>query len=259
MMAVIEAGQVRMTIDETHGARISSFMIGDLELTVTEADETIHWGVYPMAPWVGRLRDGRFSHKGQRVQMPLNMPPHSIHGTTYDRPWSQVNSTTFETDLGPDWPYPGKAVQRFGLNENGLDLTMEVHSDGPSFPAACGWHPWFLRQLARGGAAELSFDAKAMFRRNEDYLVDGVLVPPSDGPWDDCFLDLNGPVEILWSDALRLSFSSDTRHWVIYTMPEQAFCVEPQTGPPDALNIEPRLVTPGNPLIAHAKMRWELL
>ena len=38
----------------------------------------IRWGAYPMAPWAGRIRDGRFTFRGRDVRLPLNLPPHAI-------------------------------------------------------------------------------------------------------------------------------------------------------------------------------------
>jgi galactose mutarotase-like enzyme len=55
---------------------------------------------------------------------------------------------------------------------------------------------------------------------------------------------------------LSLAISSDTRYGVVYTEPLDALCVEPQTGPPDALNLEPFLVTPGRPLAASMTWTW---
>jgi hypothetical protein len=45
---------------------------------------------------------------------------------------------------------------------------------------------------------------------------------------------------------------------VVFTEPEHAMCVEPQSGPPDALTIEPRIVTPEEPLVVHTTWRWEV-
>ena len=46
-----------------------------------------------------------------------------------------------------------------------LSLRLEVHSSEGSWPASCGWHPWFRRRLERGRAVELDLDAEFMERR----------------------------------------------------------------------------------------------
>ena len=41
-----------------------------------------------------------------------------------------------------------------------------------------------------------------------------------------------------------------------HDQPEHTVCVEPQTGPPDALNLEPVVVTPDRPLTAAMTWSW---
>lgn len=45
-----------------------------------------------MAPWAGRIRDGRFNYQGQSIYFPSSDPkqPHSMHGFTRDNPWQVV-------------------------------------------------------------------------------------------------------------------------------------------------------------------------
>lgn len=259
-MTILKSGNASLNIDLKHGARISTLHIGDLQLLVPQESNPFHWGCFPLAPWTGRLRKGRFQFDGASYQMPLNMGPDAIHGTTYNRVWRQLgDDPIFETQLVPHWPFPGRVVQKFELADNSLTLTLEVHCEKQPFPAACGWHPWFQRRLSRGGEAQLDFKPGMMYHRDEDHITDGPLENPRPGPWDDCFKDTAQPITLTWPKALKLSMTSDTNHWVVYNMPEHALCVEPMTGPPDALNIEPVLVTPDRPLIARTRWRWVLL
>jgi aldose 1-epimerase len=46
---------------------------------------------------------------------------------------------------------------------------------------------------------------------------------------------------------------------VVYTEPDHAVCVEPQSGPPDEVNIAPRLVTSEDPLRLTTSWRWRTL
>ena len=57
-----------------------------------------------------------------------------------------------------------------------------------------------------------------------------------------------------WPGRLRPTISSSAPWWVVYTVPDHAICVQPQSGPPDALNHDPAVVRPRAPL-THA-MRW---
>src|SRR5262245_23842174 len=40
----------------------------------------IAWGSYPMVPWAGRIRRGRFRFDDREYQLPPNLGAHAIHG-----------------------------------------------------------------------------------------------------------------------------------------------------------------------------------
>jgi aldose 1-epimerase len=257
-------------IDLAAGGRIASFVVDGRELLVTEGLGPIAWGSFPMAPFAGRVREGRFAFRGQRYEVPIEMPPHAIHGTVLDRPWERIDDATISTDLGPNWPFRGHAVQHFELDEGRLTMRLELHADEP-MPASIGWHPWFRRRppavegavVVAGrepGPVELELDATAMYRRDDSGIATSETIsPPPPGPWDDCFTGLRRPPRLTWPGFLELTIESDCPTWVVYTVPDQAICVEPQTAPPDALNTGPALVEPGRPLIAEMTWTWRSL
>ena len=43
---------------------------------------------------------------------------------------------------------------------------------------------------------------------------------------------------------------------VVYNEEPDAFCVEPQSAPPNSLNDQPHIVEPGRPLVANAHVAW---
>lgn len=256
MEFTLEAGDARVTVDPAAGGRIASLEVAGLQLLVPRRDDPLQWGCYPMAPWAGRVRDGRFLFNGVTYELPLSLPPHAIHGTTFNRAWKYEGNGRLSIDLGEDWPFRGRAMQQISLDPEGLDLRLEVRAEREPFPASAGWHPWFLRNLARGAPAELEFHADWMYERDSTGIPSGRLVPPPPGPWDDCFTDVVSGPGLSWAGALRVSLSSSATHWVVYSEPEHAICVEPQTGPPDALNIAPETVTSESPLVAEARIAW---
>lgn len=257
-MLDMQAGDARLRIDPRRGGRMVALEIDGLDLLVPEHPDPLRFGAYPMAPFAGRVRNGRFRFRGHEHRLPRSLPPHAIHGTTFDRPWNDRGDGTLSIDLGPDWPFAGHAVQRVRLERDGLHWQLEVHSDEEPFPASIGWHPCFVRRLARGEPLELDFRAGAMYVRDRRGIPTGERVTPPPGPWDDCFTDLRSPPLLRWPGALSLRMASTADHWVVYDEPADAICVEPQTGPPDALNIAPHIVDPGRPLVLGVRCAWTL-
>jgi aldose 1-epimerase len=151
--------------------------------------------------------------------------------------------------LGPRWPFGGFARQRFSLRAEALTCTLEVHAEDEPFPATAGFHPWFARPV------ELRVRPAAMYRRDEDGIPTGELVPPPAPPWDDCFVGLDTAPELAFDGGPTVTVESDADHWVIFT-PDHAVCVEPQTGPPDGPNLAPELVRPAEPLSITMTIRW---
>jgi aldose 1-epimerase len=260
-MLTLAVGDATVLIDPDDGGRIESLAIGGRELLVPRNDDPTGHGLFVMAPWAGRIRHGRLAWEGEVHQLPVNMAPHAIHGTTFDRPWTVDSSSPSDASLscalGDRWPWPGRARHEIALAADQLALRLEVATDGPAFPAWCGWHPWFRRDIGAGGPAELRFDAGSMFERDAEGMPTGRRVPPPPGPWDDCFTDLAGSPELCWPDALRLTIESPAPDLVVYDEPAQAICVEPQSAPPDAVALGlAATVTVDAPLVLTAVLRW---
>ena len=254
---VLEAGDARVVVRPEEGGRLGSLNVAGREvLWTSDPQGLIHWGSYPMAPWAGRVRHGRFTFAGRPHELPLGMPPHAIHGVVFDRPWEVLGPDAIGIELDERWPFRGRAEQRFALDEGGLSMTLVVEADEP-MPATVGWHPWFRRSLGDGiPDLQLRFDAETMLLRDAEGMPSGERVPPTRGPWDDAFTGVAEPPVLQWGDALNLEVSSTCSWWVVYTEPAHALCVEPQSGPPDALNGTADIVEPGTPLIHEMRWRW---
>lgn len=269
-MLHLDAPGAHAVVDLAHGGRLASMVVGGRELLVTDGVGRMGWGSFPMAPFAGRVRDGRFTFRGTHHQLLIHLPPHAIHGTVLDQSWHRLDEHSIATGLGPDWPFAGRAIQRFDLREGQFDFRLEIHADEP-MPASIGWHPWFRRRLAAAGddsvadrdsstpPVELDFAAGSMYVRDAAGITTSDRISPTPGPWDDCFTDLRRPPVLRWPGVLELTIDSDCRDWVVYTVPTEALCVEPQTAPPDALNLGPAIVEPGRPLVAEMRWTWRSL
>ena len=250
MLELINGG-ARLLVDPDHGGRIASLTIEGFEVLIAHgpACSPLMWGSYPMAPWAGRVRHGEFSFDGIDHALAINLPPHAIHGTVFEQPWTVAGPREIACDLGVGWPFGGRVLQRFALTPTRLHCTMEVHAAETPMPASLGWHPVFVRPDRFG------FEAASMYRRDAEGIPDGSLIsPPPPSPWDDCFVGVSEPVVLEWG-SLSLRVSSDCEYWVVYNGEAHATCVEPQSGPPDGFTLAPHIVEPNKPLIK--RMTWD--
>ncbi|MFE9395295.1 aldose 1-epimerase [Streptomyces flavidovirens] len=258
----LAAGDAELTIAQDNGCRIAGLRIGGTELL----RQGERYGCFPMVPWCGRLNHGRFLNGATTHQLPLNSPPHAIHGTGRDAAWhtarAEKSEAAFTYDLADPWPYQGRVTQAFGLTEDSLTLTMGIETYGDSFPAQAGWHPWFLRNLGGGEGEDVRIDFTPAWQeeRGDDHLPTGQRIAPRPGPWDDCFGMPDGvDVTLTWPGRLELKVTSRAEWVVVYDEQPEAVCVEPQSGPPNGLNTMPRFVTPIEPLEIETIWTWRRL
>jgi aldose 1-epimerase len=280
-VAVASGGRIRQISIEQSAT--TARLLADAPLDAPAS--STGWGSFPMAPWAGRIRHGRFRFLDRDVSLDLNHadgfgtgggpidPPtaarlgpirdedrrlHAIHGTTFARAWTvdAEDDTTCELScaltgaLG--WPYAGVARQRLELHPDRLELTLTVEADDDAaFPASIGWHPWFAKP------DRLEFRPVAMYAHDEIGLPTGELVAPTAPPWDHCFVN-HDPIRLHYDRevAPTITLTADTDHWVVYDAPPHATCVEAQSGPPDSPTVRPCVVAPGHPLQRTLTIAW---
>ncbi|MFP5326916.1 MAG: aldose 1-epimerase [Acidimicrobiia bacterium] len=256
-MIELSAGDATASVDDRCGGRVASLRVDGVELLVTEGDGTFRWGIFPMVPFAGRIRDGRFDFDGVGHQLPRVLEGHALHGTVFERVWDAIGDATLRTDLGEVWPFAGSVEHAVDLRPDSLRLHLRLRAT-EKMPVTIGWHPWFRRDLGRGSPANLAVTADAMYERDAK-LPTGNLVEPSPPPWDDCFTGVRWPVVLRWPGFATLEISSDCTHVVVYDEEEGAICVEPQTGPPDAVNLgEAAVVESGGEIVAAMTLRWSM-
>ena len=210
-------------------------------------DASIRWGCFLMAPWPGRLADGRFTWRGRTVQLPRTHGRHAIHGVGWDRRWGVVSASatwaTLELDLAEaGWPMGGVVRETLELAPDRLTLTAEVIARDAT-PVALGWHPWFLRR----GGARLRLDAEAVLETT-GMLPTGRHLPLAgkldlrggpdlgDRRLDQVYVGVRSPAVVTWPDLeLRIELGPDQNVAVVYT-PRDVFCVEPMTAISNAPN-----------------------
>lgn len=231
-----ERGPLAVEIDPERGGRLVSFTAHGHELLSTQSlpgvDDSVAHGCYPMVPWAGRIRDGVLRSHGRSWQLPVETDGNALHGLGRDTAWEQVGPLELRTRLGAPWPVEGEARIAYELTEDRLHVRLRWDGAGPG--ASLGLHPWFRREVG-GATARLDLEPLDQVQRGADGLPTGRVVPPTDGPWDDCFTTA-APPRIEWPGVAAVTLYSDTDWWVVFTEPDHALCVEPQTAPPDAWN-----------------------
>ena len=95
-------------------------------------------------------------------------------------------------------------------------------------PAAGGRHCRVVPDLIAAASSSISTRLDVPGRDAEG-MTTADRIAPVPGPWDDCFTDLRRPPVLRWPGFLELTIDSECRDWVIYTVPTEALCVEPQT------------------------------
>jgi len=248
-LLTLTRGAMSVDIAPQAGGRIAQIRVDGAEQLAGFSDDNaamIGWGSYPMVPWAGRVRGGEFAFEGETHRLPANLGAHAIHGVGFGLPWRVDAQSSHHVELSlalprdVRWPFGGTARQRIDVLERGLHMTLSATAGGRAMPAELGWHPWFLKP------DRLDFTPGAIYPRDADGIATRPTVSPTPGPWDDCFLN-DAPV-VLHRGASRITLTSDCAHWVVFDMPARTTCVEPQSGPADAFNLEPRVLAPGETL-----------
>jgi aldose 1-epimerase len=202
-----------------------------------------------MVPYAGRIPHGKFTYEGVEHTLPIGLAPHAIHGTGYTAAWEELEDGSIEHWFPPAWPFGGRAIQRFDLDDDSFTCTIEIHAER-TMPVSAGWHPWWVKPI------ELGFHAQVMYERDEEDIPTGRLIAPPPGPWDDIFTGVASMPTLHWPDGPSIVIESDCDHWVVFDKPDHAMCVEPQSGPANALNMAPRLVHPGTPFVTWMRLVW---
>lgn len=211
---------------------------------------------FPLFPFSGRIREGRFGWNGRDIRLPANFPPerHAIHGQSWQAAWTATQAgpcsatLTYQHKAG-DWPWSYLAEQRFVLSPGGLSLDLSLtNQSNEAMPAGIGWHPYFPREDAR-----LAARLPHVWQPDAERLPTGritaspMIAPSADRPVDDYDLDHpfemeDGIIELTWPQRrlhIRMHTDDRLRFMILYIPPGQDFfCAEPVSHVPDMVNLD---------------------
>ena len=108
---------------------------------------------FPMIPYAGRLREGRFEFEGRSIDYPLNALPerHSSHGDGFTRPWAltalERHRAVLELLPAAFAPIQYHCTQSIELAEDRLDVRFRIRNlESHRIPIGIGLHPYFAHR-----------------------------------------------------------------------------------------------------------------
>lgn len=236
--------------------RLGSLVVDGRELLVTDGPKPTRWGSFPMAPWCGRLDNGLLTFEDVEYQFPPTSGVHANHGTVMHQTWTKVDEASITTGLGDHWTFGGRAHQRFDLTDTSFTVGMTITAGDAAMPAQLGWHPWYRRDIGVEDQLSLEFDADQIYATDDEQIPTGELVAVPEGPWDETFFGVTQTPILRWGSALTVALTSNLDHWVVFTEPEHAMAIEPQSGAPNDINRAPHVLQPGESLTGWMTLDW---
>ncbi|MGY1718241.1 aldose 1-epimerase family protein [Blastococcus sp. SYSU DS0552] len=287
----LTAGDARLALD-LRGGTLRRLAVGDWEvLDGYPAGQVLPgWRGATLVPWPNRLRHGRWSWRGEELQLDVRSPdePHAIHGLVAWQPWTVLaeadRSVTVGTTVEPHPGYPFRlavAVDH-ALDADRLTCTLRVRNTGDRpAPFGAGFHPYLSVGVTQDGGIG---DAEVELPARTELVLDGGLPTGERRPFDGAvgrigdraldvpLTDLDRDDQGWWHVRLRggageLVLSADAAWpWLqVYsgdTLPEgqwrRSLAVEPMTCPPNALadDVDLHVLEPGAEWAGTWSLAW---
>lgn len=259
----ITSGPNQLSIDPDYGGRAVSWKISGVEVLAPAGENPIVGGWYLMAPWVGRLENNQISFNGNTYLQKTNFQHWAIHGTFPFQSCEIISiaedSIALRQSSTSDWLEAADIDCVWKVTNKGVQTQATVTTQGRSFPASIGWHPWFRRKLEAGEAAEYKLEAFEKFHVNHEMIIDGTTTDNFCGPFDDSFYVPSGKASIAWPGFYAIDIESSAKYIHLYEA-RNSVCIEPETAPPNGVNLLElelaQLVTFDNPL--HISVNWNI-
>ena len=210
---------------------------------------------FPMIPYAGRLRAGRFEFDGRTIQYPLNALPetNSSHGDGFTRPWALTTLERHRAVLDilpvPSAPIQYHCSQAIELGEDRLEVRLTIRNlESRRIPIGVGLHPYFANRRGAILRARLptlwNWDSALMPTYSEGNARLGEFEQGMAGaqlPVAAQYCGWNGAAQIEWPEE-RIQVQLLTRpaleHVVIWApVGEEFFCFEPINHATDSFNL----------------------
>jgi aldose 1-epimerase len=263
-IVTLRSGAARVTVSPQLGGTISGYWSEDgvrtewlspSAISVVPGAQDFRLASFPLVPYSNRIRDGRFTFRGQTVSEPV--PPGAtgtIHGHGRKLPWQIVDEQDDRLSIAyehePDaWPWRYRARQDFMLTPDALDMRLTLENQSSDdMPAGLGHHPYFPRTPETMVTAEI---AAIWLPEAGGFPTERFPPPPGMDPrqgvmvdrtsLDHAFAGWTGRAVIAWPERkARLVMTADKSlgTLIIYSPPGKEFvCVEPVSHGVDTFNL----------------------
>lgn len=260
MRVTLKQGDLLLEVDPAAGGSVSLFKHRELHVLRPAPDrcgpafDPLQYSAFPMAPFVGRIHNGRSIVNGREITLHANLPPepHAIHGHGWQAAWhvehrdndSVILAYVHDADAWP-WAYEARQVFKLDGDLLRVDLSVTNHSDS-AMPAGLGWHPYFYRKDARLIVSTThEWEPDANTGDNQPHpvspandLSSGARVEALN--LDTAFSVARSEIELTWpTHSVTLKSDPVFSHATIFVPPgADFFCAEPITHAPNAVNSQ---------------------
>jgi galactose mutarotase-like enzyme len=278
----IRRGKHKAVVTEV-GATLRSYQVGQRELLDTFGpDEMSRYGMgHVLAPWPGRIDQGRYVFQGVTQQLPLNETANqnALHGLVRCLDWRLKEHSDDSVTLGlvlfptDGYPFTLELAVTYRLTDRGLAVRSRATNRGAGpLPFGLGFHPYFNLGTDSIDTHVLTLPAATYLPTNER------LVPIGSSPVSETAFDFRKPkpigatkLDTTFTDLIRgkdgrarirltgpqgnpsieLAMDASFRYVVAYTqdtLPDprhrrRGVCLEPLTCAPNAFNSGKGLLT----------------
>ena len=183
------------------GAALRSFKVNGREhLEPGNGDSISPWheGIV-MAPWVNRLEDGAWTHKGKRLEVPITIhsQQNANHGFLVYYPYEVVHQTASKVTLSATifprsgYPFLVDTTVTYELVEHGMKVThTALNHSAEAAPYVVGAHAYFMFEGFSTGDCILTSGAKTLLEPDERQLPIGKV------PTAGTYFDLSEGIEL---------------------------------------------------------------
>ncbi|HSE96875.1 MAG TPA: aldose 1-epimerase [Blastocatellia bacterium] len=229
------------------------------------------YGIPILFPFPNRIRDGEFTFRGRTYKVD---PPR--HGFVRDKAWkvdatgatdeegawirSRIDAADYADQILGQFPFPFRLEVTYRLKDSALEMkTVATNTGDEEMPVGYGIHPYFQKpekgtvQVPARKRWELEeslptgklVDVEAGFDLREPSDINSLSL---DDIYTDVISEMGGLAVCTLSNdqsgsQVRIEFDAkEFPHIVVYTppAPRHAICVEPNTCPTDAFNLQSR-------------------